>query len=465
MTLLPVVPAFVLGFLFIHLVTRKTNLPNQIFFSISLSCAAGLAIISLILFWSFALFGAYGKTIGIAGVYTTIGVLINEFIRRGAIHCAHPKRGRDESRPYKRLTSVLAFLFFLFCLYRFLDYYINYNALNIYGGWDAHYMWNIKARFYTRLPEAWIDQFHHPKPLWTLPDYPHLLPASVAWGWLSAGKETLVWPPFVGLIFFLSMCAVLIWYLASYQNLGSAFLAGSFLITIPAYRFWAGTQYADIPLAFFITTAGVLLVAAMRHNQNRLFFLSAMFAGFAAWTKNEGVMFCFVLSIFFLGYLLRKKTFQNLTQWFLGLLMPLVSVFYIKIFLGGSGIYLNATRTAQDYIALMTDSTRTLLIGASFGVLLTSQEQWVWLWLFFLAALIYSVILSAAKNLDSKKSYSWVLAGIVIALEAAYFLIYQVSPLELQSHIKWSLVRLLLHTGVLAIIFSFETLNRPQIDA
>ncbi len=464
-----------LGFLVLCHLLHKSNLPKKLFLILSISPALGLGLVSLIAFWSYVIGRENGKTFTFIFAYLSFFLALAPFLSKmkfqeyqNRFTCLHfsfknLKKARFHLQNIiKTFVTAGSFLWLLFSIYRFLQYYINYISWNVYGGWDARYMWNIKARFYVRSPGAWIDLFSHPKPLWTLPDYPHLLPASVAWGWLNSGSETLIWPSVIGCVFILSICSLAVWYLSAYQKYWKACLAGAFFITVPAFRFWSTTQYADIPLSFFITAAGVIFACAYRHKERALFLLAGILAGLGAWTKNEGVLFCFIMfaigtiSLFDNRANERKEKMIFLSAWLPGLLLPLASTFYIKLFLGGGGIYLNTTRSVLDYLHLLSDFSRTQFIAAAFFLFFADQSQWNYLWLFFFTSIIIFFMMTITKKkVDSR----WIILACVILLELGYFLIFQISPIDLKSHIKWSMLRLLLHTGALALIFAFEILG------
>ena len=74
-------------------------------------------------------------------------------------------------------------------------------------------------------------------------------------------------------------------------------LAGLVLIGLVSFLQRGTLQYADVPLAFFILSAVLLLVLydASERPQRGLLVLSGLAAGLAAWTKNEGLLLLLVL--------------------------------------------------------------------------------------------------------------------------------------------------------------------------
>ena len=185
---------------------------------------------------------------------------------------------------------ITGFLLFVFILIRTLDFYSLTISLNVFGGWDAYYFWALKAKFMFRAPAEWQNLFS-PDLFWTHPDYPLLLPGSLAWGWLWLGKEAFLWPPFLAIGFYLSCAFLLIWYLTSTMSAFTGYLGGSFFLILGPCFFWAVHFYADIPLSFFIAGATLTAVIALREKEEKLWRVSGLLSGLATWTKNEGILF------------------------------------------------------------------------------------------------------------------------------------------------------------------------------
>ena len=223
----------------------------------------------------------------------------------------------------------------------------------------------------------------------------------------------------------------------------------------------------DIPLSFFMTAAGLVLAKAFDLKNRNLFLLSGVMGGFSAWTKNEGVMFCALAALIVTGCLFvfkndldRKTRKAFLLAFLFGLTIPLFTAFYLKLFLGGPGIYLSSARGISDYGALLLDHTRTTFIALCFFVFASDRAQWIYLWPLFLLALLYSLAFQFAKR-GGRHFYRWIPAAFVILTELGYFLIFQITPLEIKTHIQWSMTRLLLHTGALALAFAFQIFSVP----
>ena len=288
----PLLAAALLGFLFLFHSFQKSRFPFKLLFCIALSPAAGLSLCSLILFFAYLVSGAQGKLLS-SFFYTALTVFL---ILRILTTPSPPAKELPGLSLRKKLLKMprLPFLLslaasgvFLFTFFHFMQLFIRASCLGAYGGWDARFFWNVKASFYFREPALWKNMFS-PLLSWTHPDYPLMLPGSIAWGWNWQGKETLLWPAVVSLVFMLSLAFLIVWYLAAFTRAWSAWLGAAFFFIITLYAYWAVSQYADVPLAFFMTAAGVLLVMAFHTKENALFLCPAGWREWRPGPKTKG---------------------------------------------------------------------------------------------------------------------------------------------------------------------------------
>ena len=159
-----------------------------------------------------------------------------------------------------------------------------------HGAWDAWSIWNLHARFIERGGAQWTALFS--KQLdWSHPGYPLLLPAFIAQIWTLLRTETTVVPFAVAFLFTFGTAALLIGAVRQFRGWDQALIAGAFLLATSDYLVQGAAQYADIPLAFYILAALALLCV----EDVKCTILAGAMAGFAAWTKNEGLLFIVVL--------------------------------------------------------------------------------------------------------------------------------------------------------------------------
>jgi hypothetical protein len=273
------------------------------------------------------------------------------------------------------------------------------------------------------------------------------------------GQESFLWPPWASLSFYISCALILVWYLTSYVSPATGWLGGTFFLVLVPPLFWSICLYADLPLAFFITASGLTLVAALRSEDKRFFMVSGLMAGWAAWTKNEGLLFLLWAGALAGGAVLsdRRKNLAvkiSFMKAFLGgAFLPGLSVLIFKMFLGKTGDYLGSGRSVQDYLALLFSGwERHGKILQAFGVHMADFASWKGLWIFFFLSCV-------ALLLKKKKSrYDGLMPGLVLLINLGYILACLTTLYSLKFQLQTALERLLIHTAPLALAFSFEML-------
>jgi len=158
-----------------------------------------------------------------------------------------------------------------------------------HGEWDAWAIWNLKARFLLHGGEHWRNLF---SPLLPHPDYPLLLPWTVARLWLAEGGTPLA-PALVALGFAAATVALLVSAVGAVAGRRAGLLAGLLLVATLGFVRQAAAQYADVPLAFFVLAAVACLTLAGTARRGAAAWLAGAgaLAGAAALTKNEGLLF------------------------------------------------------------------------------------------------------------------------------------------------------------------------------
>jgi hypothetical protein len=160
-----------------------------------------------------------------------------------------------------------------------------------HGDWNAWAIWNLRARFLVRSGPSWAHTFSN-QIAWSHPDSPLLIPGAVALIWTLARTESTLAPIGVAFLFTLATAALLISALGTLRGKLLAWLAGIVLLGSVAFVETGAMQYADVPLSFYILATLVMLCLQDRYPADpRLSIVAGIMAGFAAWTKNEGLLF------------------------------------------------------------------------------------------------------------------------------------------------------------------------------
>jgi hypothetical protein len=211
---------------------------------------------------------------------------------------------------------------------------VSFNTLHgEYDGWE---IWNMRARFLFRGASHWADAFSNLLH-YSHPDYPLLLSATIARSWIYIGSETQATPVLIGMAFTFGTVALLSVALSMLRSTAQGWLAGAVLLGTPFFIAHGASQYADVPLGFYLLATLVLLSMheSFQSESWSLLILAGMTAGFAAWTKNEGLLFVAAVAIA-LGALTCantgwKASLRRLIPFSIGLFPVLVIIAYFKL--------------------------------------------------------------------------------------------------------------------------------------
>ncbi len=476
-SLSPLLIPAALGYSVLALLLRNTPLRGKNLFLMAASIPTGFGICSLILFFSIWIIPSKAMPISLtSGIGLTLflgGFLLwknsTEISRaktptpspgvelfRQKLFDAVPKNKRTV---LKSVFLAISCLIFLITLWNVIHFFLLSVSANITGGWDARYMWSLKAKFLFRSPEAWQGMFS-PVISWSHGDYPLLWPGTLAWGWNWLGHESFLWPPWASLCFYISSVLILVWYLRTQVSPLAGWWGGTFFLLLIPPLFWSISLYTDLPLAFFMTASTLMLLVALRAGQAKLFMVSGLMAGLAAWTKNEGMQFLAVLSVLLGGltFLKRQRTSSQtrlgLLSFLGGICLPLITVMILKIFFGKSGEYLGSGRSIGEICrTIFSQRSDISLILRSFAIHGRNFASWKGLWCFFSFA---GIVWFFKKN---RNGFSGIIPVLILLLNSGYALAFLISPANLSWHLATAFQRLLVHTAPLALVFSFEMLT------
>jgi hypothetical protein len=165
------------------------------------------------------------------------------------------------------------------------------SAASPQGGWDAWMTWNMHARAIYRGGDHWREVLTG-LPAWSHPDYPLLVPASVARIWTYMGEATQLAPVTVALLFTFATVGLLYASVSRLRSPTQGALAALVLLGTKFFIVHGASQFADVPFGFFLlaTLALLALPEVWPDDRSRLLALAGVTAGLAAWTKNEGLL-------------------------------------------------------------------------------------------------------------------------------------------------------------------------------
>lgn len=415
-----------IGFLLMELLWPHRN-PAQVLLKISLGIGMGLGISSLLYFLYLLAFA--GQHFFLWVELSFLLVLIGLYARNRGLRWRFPEFSLD------RIQILLMMLAAIVFIASFLGT-INYVVRRTHGDWDAWMIYNRTARFVYRDQEFWKEAFSDKLDTFFHPDYPLLLSMNVASGWEILADEIMYVPMIQSILFSIASLLTLAAALALIKSIGQGVLGIILLWSSPFFVYEGGRQTADLPLSFFILASVVVGLLYYSSKETVLMALAGFFAGLAAWTKNEGLLFVVTSGTAVIIHCLHERSLKALYFFVLGLMLPLGINMYFKYFLAPPSEFLRDG--VGQFITKVLDFSRHKLIAVSFFrefLRITTGGLSIFPFLLLYLLLFYS---GERKTIIV---YSYGITVILMQL-LGYYGTYLVTPYDLQWHMTHSLERL-----------------------
>jgi hypothetical protein len=461
------------GFLLVGLsYSRQRPLFSDLLLKVSLSVGFGLGIFSVVYFLSLLL-GVTQLFLVDSAVFAlfVIGFLL---LRAHGTGFVNPTRHTAEPKShFHRLVAIAFALALCGALYAAVMRTLAYPHGD---GWDAFSIWNLHARFLFLGGPHWRDGFSPLIP-WSHPDYPLLLPAAIAHFWSFVGHDTPAVPGIIGLLFTFSTVGLLFSVLSILRGRTAAMLGATVLLATPAFVELGTSQYADVPLSFFVlATVSLLCLHDSRardnasHRSSGLLALAGLAAGCAAWTKNEGLLFLSTILLARLLTLIRygRSSVAAVARQLEPLLVTaapvLLLVAYFKHFIAPPG----------DLFSDGTTALHKLVVPARYWAIVKWYVKGFLRFGHWLAIpgtlLLIAFYFAAGKRLRETEltEAELGLRTSILALGltlAGYFAVYLITPYDIYWHLRFSLPRLFLQLWPSAIFVFFLSITENQSSA
>jgi hypothetical protein len=439
--------------------SRRSPLASDVVLRLSLSVGFGLGIISVAYFFT-RVFGVANLLLVDVGVLALL--LIVYLLLRARASSANPGDGSDPGHDEPRWLRRTLTAGFAFALVGAVYSAILRALANPQGdGWDAFAIWNLHARFLVRGGSHWRESFS-PVILWCHPDYPLLVPASVAHFWSVLGRESAAIPAAIGLLFTFGTAGVLISGLSILRGHTAAMLGGITLLATPSFIEHGTSQYADTALSFFYLSTIVLLslhddrAGNDSSNSAGMLGLAGLAAGFAAWTKNEGLLF--FCAIVLARCMVRVEASEN---WMARLrrVVPLLFaaapigfvLYYFKHFVAPVGGELSDPGTIVH---------RMLDAGRHWAIIQWYVKEFLrfghWVTILPGTVLLIAFYFSADRETDRGHKRSGRTAAVALSFTlAGYYGAFLIAPYVLYHYLRFSMTRLYLQVWPAAIFLFF----------
>lgn len=373
-----------------------------------------------------------------------------------ALGVSHWRRGGRGRGPYASPASSAApgYLRFVFWVLfgMSLAYFLLKALRHPHGGWDAWMMWNMKARFIFRGGKEWAQMFSSQLD-WSHQDYPLFLPISVARVWMYVGRETVVGPILLSLLFTYCGFGVLMGALVKLAGEERALLAGCLLAGTPFLAVAGAIQNADVPLGMFFLCAavGLLLHERTGNPDGRWMVLSGLCAGLTCWTKNEGLL---VICVLLLGQCAirlprvgAKRTWREIVSFGFGALPGIVCLIILRARFSLSNEIVSMAELGE-WMRRLLSPHRYVLIGDRFLAGLVNFGAWR------VSPVAALTLFGLTRGIDARRTGD-ALKGLIVvgAMIFGYAFIFLITPYELVWHLSTSLDRLFMHLWPVSILF------------
>lgn len=432
-----------------------------------LAIGIGIGISSL----SYSIWIMFFSTISRGFVFLDITILIVALgyfvIHRSYYFNKKEHHSLNATHRKEKSSWILKYSFFTLLILSTLSF-IFLSLREPHGGWDGWAIWNTHARFLFRGIFHWKDIF---SPLLDAhnPDYPWLVPATVARYWNYLGNETTLIPIFVSSFFTFATVGLLFFGLKKFRDKNRALLGGIVLLGTPFFLANSWSQGADIPLGFFFLATFLLLVLYENDENPKLLILAGLTAGLSAWTKNEGMLFILAVVIAKVVVSLwqgkSKKVFHELLLFGIGLTPSLLVLFYFKWTLSPPNEYtagllneFTAALHAQTTTAKLFDGSRYFQV---FGYLYHQFSNRVWNW--FPLFLIFYSLVQGIKIKKEDKAFLAISFITLFIMLIGYILVMITTPSDLKWNLDTAFPRLLLQLWPLFLFNYFLMVPVPKL--
>ncbi len=436
-------PRILLGFWLIDLVwnsAKKEHLAVKLF----LAGAAGFGVSSLLAFlwiWSGGSLDRYIFLETTAALLLTgLGLYRRSRVFRDAFQ---PPRKLDGPASYWSVIAGIGVLLFMVNL-------ISVGFQFPHGRMDAWTNWNVVSRFIYLGGDDWkntfLRNFDHP-------DYPLMMTISNAITWAQIGKNSIWGPISFHFVAALSTAGLLFSLVNVFKGTRQAYLAALLFMMQPSIAANAMSQYADFPLSYLMLAAGGALLLYVLTDDARLVILSGFFTGLSPWMKNEGFVTVAVFTLMW-GIVSLQKRHSAFRDYLIGLAIPLTVVLLFKSFLAPPNDLVSGERNLLEQIA---DMDRYMIIIREAGVTLWNLGQGP-------IPLIGLIILYGALAGGGRQRVAglWTIGSVILIQLSAYFVVYLITPHDLEWHLITSMNRLYSHVLPLAFLVFFVWIKSPQ---
>jgi hypothetical protein len=425
-----------------------------------LGIGIGFGLFSCFFFLWLLVFGPSSKALLATETILLVGAIAFLIYRRRKAKSSAFSEVSDGEVSVSKLWRTLAIVFSLMLVLAVADLVI-LAIKKPHGEWDAWAIWNMRARFIFRAGPFWRDAFSYVIDR-SRPDYPILIPASIAGIWTAIGTDTVVVPAILAILYALATVGLTMSSLSILRGKSQSLFAGLVLLGTPLLITHTASQYADVPLSFFFLATLVLisLQDSLANSVGDFMLLAGITAALSAWTKNEGLLFLVSIVVARFVCVVPAKGVRfyvkQMRSFAIGLAPVLLIILYFKESLAPPN-YLIALQGTRDIFGKVLDSSRYALVWEEFAK--ETVQFGGWAVSIPLLLVFYALVVGVKANVRSKLSIATSTITLCSML-FGYSMIYVVTPIDVKYQLNTSLNRIFLQLWP-SFVFTYFLIVRP----
>ncbi len=429
---------FFIGYSFFHIISRKRHFPPLQKFVISYSLGIGLIGFTMLIF---IIIGIHTRFSFLPISLAALGVFIYFKLHKSLI-----KEFRDLYNSIKKLKLNYIELFCLILIIIEFIIIISRNIIYPITYMDEYLIWDSKAiyLFY----DGNFNYFTYAAETYHL-NYPPLVSLFVSF-FYSIYFTPFYFAKFTSTAVFICLIVYVYYFLRHFNlNRTYSFLLTTFLATSIEVFYQAVILYADLTLALFFTISTVFTLSYFETKDKFNLIIASFFMGFMALTKQEGLAMLVINIGTFAMYELfslfkKEKKIKDALESII-----LLSLIAVLIYIPWPIFTLNQN-ISDAYSANLSILFNPLLLLSRILQILSFFPLalvWVYFWISFI--ILFFLVLR--KTIFEKIPF-YILIVCTLQL-IVYFIIYLVTPYDLEGQYFSSINRELLHmTPILMIL-------------
>jgi len=415
-----------------------------------LDLAVGAGCLSII--WVLAALLGWQMTRG--SVYLVIGILALAALLQRMARKTKPE-AEPPPPPMSTLDAVLTMVAIALVITTLAG--VSLKAYSTPYYWDGRYIWAFKAKAMYLDEGLSRDAFSNlARYRGTALDHPLIVPSLQAWVYQNIGHIDERLGKLVGIAYWLGVMVLIAAYLRRRMAWPWALTIGLLACQPGAIAYHAGSGVADVPLAFCVLAAGVLLVEWAEAGRNEDLILSALMLGMAALIKPEGISFAAGGMVAFLAAL-KARPSSRLNPvvpmgFAAGLLLPVLPWLMLRVQWSLPSLQLKHLQ----FRALPEMAHRFEVIGRALAGQVTSWPGWELTWILVIVGFV-SFLLRRGRG--PRTSILWLLIGWQLLVDVVY---YQLCSYDINWILNASLVRLLVQVAPLGVAAAVASLAQDS---